>query len=49
MSSYGNRLKISNQYTSPLGISKQENIQSHDNWSFGKLENIQKRIKAVLG
>lgn len=42
------RLKI-NEYTSPLGISKQANLAAQDNWSIGKLDNIQKRIKAVLG
>ena len=42
------KLKI-NQHASPLGISKQENIILYDNWSLGKLDSIQKRIKAVLG
>jgi hypothetical protein len=42
-----NKLKI-NQYTTPLGISKNENLPGNDQWSIGKLDNIQQRIKNVL-
>ncbi len=48
MGTRGERLKI-NEYASPLGISKQGNLAAQDNWSIGKLDSIQKRIKAVLG
>jgi hypothetical protein len=42
-----NKLKI-NQYSSPLNT-KNDNIPAGQDWSIGKLDSIQKRIKAVLG